>query len=124
MGDIFMNNALTELIDTKEEIEIKDIIYEFIAKQLMLDSDIATLFEFYTSRLNEQMKRNQNRFPQDFSFQLNSLEFKSLKSQNAISNSGRGGRRKLPYVYTEQGIIALAGVLKSEVADQMCIWIS
>lgn len=90
----------------------------------MLDSDIAKLFEVDTSRLNEQMKRNQNRFPQDFSFQLNSLEFKSLKSQNAISNSGRGGRRKLPYVYTEQGIIALAGVLKSDVADQMYIWIS
>ena len=119
-----MTDALTELLDTKEESDIKDLIYEFRGKQVMLDSDIAKLFEVDTKRLNEQMKRNQNRFPEDFCFQLNSNEFKSLKSQNAISNNGRGGRRKLPYVYTEQGIIALAGVLRSDVADQMCVKIS
>ena len=59
-----------------------------------------------------------------FCFQLNSLEFKTLKSQNATSNIGRGGKQKLPFVYTEHGIIALAGVLKSEIADKMSVEIA
>jgi len=70
------------------------------------------------------MRRNANRFPSDFCFQLNSLEFKTLKSQNATSNIGRGGKQKLPFVYTEHGIIALAGVLKSETADKMSVAIA
>ena len=114
-----MTDALTELLSTKEETEIKDLIHEFRGKQVMLDSDLARLFEVETRNLNKAMNRNINRFPEDFCFKLNSLEFKSLKFQNGTSNEGRGGRRKLPYVYTEQGIIALAGVLKSDVADQM-----
>ncbi|MBQ7996019.1 MAG: ORF6N domain-containing protein [Bacilli bacterium] len=60
--------------------------------------------------------------PKDFCFQLNSIEFKTLKSQNATSNIGRGGKQKLPFVYTEHGIIALVGVLKSESADKMSIY--
>ena len=119
-----MSNSLVELLDTKEETEIKDLIYEFRGKQVMLDSDLARLFEVETKNLNKAMNRNINRFPEDFCFKLNSLEFKSLKSQIVTSNEGRGGRRKLPYVYAEQGIIALAGVLKNDVADQMYIWIS
>ena len=112
-----MNNALTELIDAKEETEIKDLIHEIRGKQVMLDSDIAILFEEKTERVNQQMKRNIARFPEDFCFRLTNQEYESLSLQNAISKNKRGGRRYNPYVYTEQGIIALAGVLKSEVAD-------
>ena len=119
-----MTTALTELLETKEETEIKDLIHEFRGKQVMLDSDIAKLFEVETSRLNEQMKRNISRFPEDFCFKLNSLEFKNLRSQNAIFRESTKGRKYAPYMYTEHGIIALAGVLKSNVADQMCVTIS
>lgn len=90
----------------------------------MLDSDIASLFEVDTKRLNEQMKRNKNRFPNDFCFQLNSKEFKNLKSHFATSNKGRGGKQKLPFVYSEHGIIALAGVLKSDIAAKMSVEIA
>ena len=117
-----MSNSLVELLETKEETEIKDLIHEFRGKQVMLDSDLARLFEIETKNINKAMNRNINRFPEDFCFQLNSLEFKNLRFQNATSSYG--GRRYLPYVYTEQGIIALAGVLKSEIADQMCVKIS
>ena len=86
-----MATALTELLETKEEAEIKDLIYEFRGKQVMLDSDIAKLFNVEAKHLNRQMKRNQNRFPEDFCFQLNSLEFKNLRCQNVTTN--RGGRR-------------------------------
>lgn len=88
----------------------------------MLDSDIAELFQVETKRLIQQTKRNINRFPEDFCFQLNSREFKNLRLQNVTSSYG--GRRYLPYVYTEQGIIALAGVLKNKIADEMCVKIS
>lgn len=117
-----MVEKLIPILENKEESEIKEMIHTFRGKQVMLDSDIARCFEVVTSRLNEQMKRNINRFPDDFCFQLNSKEFKNLTSQNAISSYG--GRRHLPYVYTEQGIIALAGVLKSKIADEMCVRIS
>lgn len=100
---------------------IESMIYNIRGIQVMLDSDIAFLFTVETKRLNEQMKRNINRFPDDFCFKLNSIEFKFLKSQNATSNSGRGGRHIYPYVYTEHGIIALAGVIKNEIAAKMSI---
>ena len=107
-----MATALTELLETKEEAEIKDFIYEFRGKQVMLDSDIAKLFEVETNQLNQQRKRNETRFPEDFCFKLNSSEFKSLKSQIVTSNEGRGGRRKLPYVYTEQVSLLLLAFLE------------
>ena len=119
-----MSDALTELLDTKEETEIKDLIHEFRGKQVMLDSDIARLFEVETYQLNRQMKRNINRFPDDFCFKLNSKEIKNLRCQNVGANLLSSKRRYYPHVYTEQGIIALAGVLKSEVADKMCVTIS
>ena len=99
-----MNTELISLLETKEQTEIKDLIYTFRGKQVMLDSDISKYFNVQTNRLNEQMKRNKLRFPDDFCFQLNSKEFKNLTSQNATSSYG--GRRYLPYVYTEHGIIA------------------
>ena len=116
-----MSDALTELLDTKEETEIKDLIHEFRGKQVMLDSDIATLFEVEVKQLNRQMKRNINRFPEDFCFQLSNKETKDLRCQNVTTNLLSSKRRYYPYVYTEQGIIALAGVLRSDVADQMCV---
>ena len=119
-----MTTALTELLETKEETEIKDLIHEFRGKQVMLDSDIARLFEVETYQLNRQMKRNINRFPDDFCFKLNSKEIKNLRCQNVGANLLSSKRRYYPHVYTEQGIIALAGVLKSEVADKMCVTIS
>ncbi|MBO5528204.1 MAG: ORF6N domain-containing protein, partial [Bacilli bacterium] len=91
--------------------------------QVMLDSDIAALFQVDVKRLNQQMKRNPDRFPEDFCFQLTTEEFGCLKSQFATS-FGPGGKTKLPYVYTEQGIIALAGVLRSGLADKMAVEIS
>ena len=117
-----MSNSLVELLDTKEETKIKNLIHEFRGKQVMLDSDLAILFEVETKRLIQQTKRNINRFPEDFCFQLNSNEFKNMRLQNVTSSYG--GRRYRPYVYTEQGIIALAGVLKSDVANQMSVKIA
>ena len=119
-----MANTLTEIFDTKEEAEIKNLIYEFRGKQVMLDSDLARLFEVETKNLNKAMNRNINRFPEDFCFKLNSREFGNLRFQNGTAKSVSSKRRYYPYAYTEQGIIALAGVLKSDVADQMCVRIS
>ena len=87
----------------------------------MVDADLAILYEVETRRLNEQVKRNINRFPSDFMFQLTKDEFKNLKSQNATSRWG--GRRKLPNVFTEHGVLMLSSVLKSERAVLMSIQI-
>lgn len=119
-----MDNSLLPTISISSYTNIEDCIYNIRGQQVMLDSDIAAFFDVDTKRINEQMKRNKARFPEDFCFQLNSLEFKTLKSQNATSNIGRGGKQKLPFVYTEHGIIALAGVLKSETADKMSVEIA
>lgn len=89
----------------------------------MLDTDIAVLFQVDVKRLNQQMKRNPERFPEDFCFRLTIDEYDDLKSQFATS-FGPGGKTKLPYVYTEHGIIALAGVLRSGIADNMAVEIS
>ena len=89
--------------------------------QVMLDSDIASLFQVGVKLMNQQMKRNPDRFPEDFRFQLTKEEI--LRSQ-FVTSSSWGGRRYLPYVYTEQGIIALAGVLRSGLADKMAVEIS
>lgn len=118
-----MVKEITEILETKEEKEIKDLIYNFRGKEVMLDSDIARLFNIETKNLNKAMKRNLNRFPSDFCFQLNSKELHSQRFQNGTANH-LSFRRYNPYVYTEQGIIALAGVLKSEVADEMSVKIS
>jgi hypothetical protein len=82
----------------------------------MLDSDLAKLYGVPTHRLNEQVSRNKERFPSDFAYQLTQQEFTALISQNAISKAGRGGRRKRPWVFTEQGVAMLSSVLKSPTA--------
>ena len=97
------------------------MIYTFRGRQVMIDSDLARLYQVTTGRLNEQVKRNIDRFPVQFMFQLTAEEYQFLISQNAISNKGRGGRRKLPYVFTEQGIAMLSAVLNSAVAVDMSI---
>ena len=87
----------------------------------MLDDDLADLYHVETKRLNEQVKRNVERFPEDFMFQLTELEWQNLKSQNATSSWG--GRRNLPYVFTEHGVLMLSSVLNSDRAIQVNIQI-
>jgi hypothetical protein len=83
-------------------------------RQVMLDEDLADLYGVETKRLIQQVKRNLKRFPADFMFQLTSAEAEVLRSQIATSNEGRGGRRYAPYVFTEQGVAMLSGVLRSD----------
>lgn len=96
-------------------------IHVIRGQKVMLDEDLAELYEVQTKRLNEQVKRNKDRFPIDFMFQLTKDEFKNLKSQNATSSWG--GRRILPYVFTEHGVLMLSSVLKSQRAIQVNIQI-
>ena len=81
--------------------------------KVMLDRDLAVLYGVSTKQLNQQVQRNGERFPSDFMFQLTPEEAESLRSQFVTSNRGRGGRRYLPYAFTEQGVAMLSGVLKS-----------
>lgn len=94
-----------------EEI-ISNKIYLIRDQKVMLDSDLAELYQVETKRLNEQVKRNEDRFPDDFMFQLTEEEWANLKSQNATSSWG--GRRKLPYAFTEHGVLMLSSVLNSK----------
>lgn len=87
----------------------------------MLDSDLAKLYGVRTEALNQAVKRNQERFPQDFKFQLTVEETESLRSQFVISKQGRGGCRYLPYAFTEQGVAMLSSVLRSKRAIQVNI---
>jgi hypothetical protein len=100
----------------KEIIPIQNLIYEIRKQKVMLDSDLAVLYALPTHRLNEAVKRNIQRFPVDFMFQLTKEEYETLISQIAISNTKRGGRRTMPYVFTEHGILMLSSVLNSEQA--------
>ena len=84
---------------------------KFRGKKAMFDLDLAELYGVETFRLNEQVKRNRERFTDDFMFQLSNKEFHFLTSQIAISKNTRGGRRYLPYVFTEQGVAMLSSVL-------------
>ena len=93
---------------------IEEIILLIRGEKVILDSDLARLYGVSTSRFNEQVKRNQRRFPKDFSFRLSKDEWNSLMSHFVTSKVGRGGRRKLPYVFTEHGALMAANVLNSE----------
>ena len=88
---------------------------------VMLDSNLAQLYGVTVGRLNEAVKRNEDRFPSDFMFQLTRAEFENLKSQIAISSSKWGGRRHAPYVFTEQGVAMLSSVLRSKRAIEVNI---
>lgn len=100
---------------------ISDKIYYIRNTKVMLDRDLAILYGVETKRINEQIKRNKTRFPEHFMFQLTAEEYENLKSQNATSSWG--GSRKLPYAFSEHGILQLANVLKSERASQVSIQI-
>ena len=108
---------------------IEKAIYAIRGRRVMLDSDLAAIYGVPTRRLNQQLKRNRTRFPEDFAFQLTAQEFRNLKSQIATSNlmsqsvtsSAHGGRRKLPWVFTEHGALMLASVLNSEIAVQASV---
>lgn len=116
MNSFFMK----EIVNS--EIALKDKIYKIRNKQVMLDRDLAELYGVETRRLNEQVKRNKDRFPKDFCFQLNKAEYlEILKSQIAISSLDWGGVRKLPYAFTEQGVSMLSAVLKSKTAIAVSI---
>ncbi len=101
--------------------EFESKIYLVRGQRVMLDSDLAALYEIPTMRLNQQVKRNLYRFPHDFMFSLTNQEVNSLISQIVISNPGRGGRRKLPLAFTEQGIAMLSSVLNSRRAIEVNI---
>ena len=94
--------------------DVEPLILDIRGQRVMLDEDLARLYGVETKRLNEQVKRNIQRFPSDFSFQLSFQEFRDLKSQSATSSWG--GRRKPPYAFTEHGALMAANVLYSETA--------
>jgi hypothetical protein len=97
---------------TSEFIERR--IYLIHGQKVMLDSDLAELYGVTTFNLNKAVKRNAGRFPEDFMFQLSKEETESLRFQIGMSKPGRGGRRYLPYVFTEQGVAMLSSILSSE----------
>jgi len=100
---------------------IQQCIYFSRKQKVMLDSDLAKLYGVTTKRFNEQVRRNMERFPSDFMFQLTDAEAERLRSQFATSKKGRGGRRYLPYAFTEQGVAMLSSVLRSKRAVEVNI---
>jgi hypothetical protein len=100
---------------------VKNRIHSIRGQRIVLDKDLAELYGVTTHRLNEQVKRNRERFPEDFLFQLTNQEVADLRSQFAISKGGRGGQRYLPYAFTEHGAVMVATVLKSRIAIEMSI---
>ncbi len=122
-----VNSSIQEPHAELAQYDIKSMIYIIRNQQVMIDSDLAMLYQVETKRLNEAVKRNIARFPNEFRFQLTEKELESLRSQFATSNNKemedgkKGGRRYLPYVFTEQGIAMLSAILRSDVAIQVSI---
>ena len=112
---------MNELI-IKENIKVEDMIYEIRGKQVMLDSDLAKLYETDTKRINEAVRRNIEKFPERFSWKLMSEELNILWSQFATANISKKSR-STPRVFTEQGVAMLATVLKTKIATQITIQI-
>ena len=114
-------------IITKDKVKIEDLIYEIRGVHVMLDSDLARLYECVngTKDINKAVKRNIERFPENFMFQLTDEEYENLRFQIGTSSLGNnyGGRRYNPYVFTEQGVAMLSSVLHSEIAIKMSIQI-
>ena len=102
-------------------LQLKRQIYTVRELNVMLDSDLAALYGVETKNLNKAVQRNLDRFPDDFMFQVAAEEMDSLRFQFGTSNIGRGGRRYLPYAFTEQGVAMLSSVLRSERAVQVNI---
>ncbi|MDO4611997.1 MAG: ORF6N domain-containing protein [Candidatus Saccharibacteria bacterium] len=102
------------------------MVFEVRGKQVMLANDVSILYEAETKRVNETIKRNQNRFPEEFCFQLtreevNALNLRSQFATSSLGGRGYGGARYLPHALTEQGVMMLSGLLKSDVAVRMNI---
>jgi len=106
---------------TNKLARIQSMIYEIRGQKVMLDSDLAVLYGVETRVMNQAVKRNKDRFPLEFMFQLTRIEYDNLKSQIVISSWG--GRRKLPLAFTEHGVIMLSSVLNSKVASQINIFV-
>ncbi|MCK4329041.1 ORF6N domain-containing protein [candidate division WOR-3 bacterium] len=113
------------VIDNQTIVPIEIIekrIYLFRGKKVMIDSHLAELYGVQTKVLVQAVKRNIDRFPKDFMFQLTKDEFDALRSQIVTSNEGRGGRRYPPYAFTEQGVAMLSSVLHSKRAIRVNLW--
>jgi phage regulator Rha-like protein len=108
---------------TSLAVPVESRILVLREQKVILDSDLAELYGVPVKRLNEQVKRNQERFPADFMFRLSAEESESLRSQDATSKAGRGGRRYAPYAFTEHGAIMAATVLNSERAVEMSVFV-
>lgn len=113
-----MTNKKTTLV---KPLETRILVLR--EQKVILDEDLAELYEVPVKRLNQQVKRNAERFPADFLFQLTADEYQSLRSQIATSKPGSGGRRYLPYAFTEHGAIMAATVLNSQRAIQMSVFV-
>ncbi len=100
---------------------VEGLIHIIRGQRVMLDSDLASLYGVPTKVLNQAVNRNRERFPEDFAFRLTLQEFRNLKSQFVTSSSGYGGKRKLPRVFTEQGVAMLSSVLRSPTAVRVNI---
>ena len=114
--------SMTENIELMTVDNICTRVYTIRGQQVMLDADLAEIYGYEVKRLNEQVKRNKNRFPDDFMFQLKKEELQSVWSQNATANINSMSR-SIPYAFTEQGIYMLATVLRGELAEQQSIFI-
>lgn len=108
-----------KIVSTRRPVE--SLIHVIRGQKVMLDSDLAALYEVPTKAFNQAVRRNLERFPEDFMFQLSEKEVESLRSQFVTSNVGRGGRRYAPYAFTEHGVAMLSNVLRSPRAIQMGI---
>lgn len=119
--EVFMTEDKNHVIINNKDI--KNMIYTFRDQQVMVDSDLAKLYQVTTGNLNKAVKRNLSRFPEHFRFQLTEHEYKNLRFQNGSpsSNNNYGGRRYMPYVFTEQGIAMLSAVLKSDIAVEVSV---
>lgn len=110
-------------IDLAEPEQIINAIHFIRNQRVILDTDLAKIYEIPTFRLNEAVKRNLKRFPNDFLFRLTSREAAPLTSQFAMSKKGRGGRRTRPYAFTEHGAIMAANILNSKRAIKMSVFV-
>ena len=122
--DIVTINEQLDIVKYESE-NIKNLIYTIRGKQVMIDSDVAMLYQYTTKRINETVRRNIERFPENFCFQLTELDIENMRSQIAtasqvLDNKFRN-KKYLPYAFTEQGIAMLSGLLKNDIAIQVSI---
>lgn len=117
------NRKLQRTKQRTSTVHIDSVIHTVRGERVILDTDLAGIYGIPTFRLNEAVKRNRERFPADFLFQLTSEEYADLTSQFAMSKKGRGGRRTLPYAFTEHGAVMAANILNSQRAVQMSIFV-